>query len=414
MKFDVVIIGGGLAGLTCGIRLQKNGVKCAVISAGQSALHFSSGSFDLLNKLPDGSDVDCPVEAAGKLDALHPYKKIGELLGFYADEAKSQLIGCGVDVVGEAGANTYRITPMGTLRPTWLTMSDFTAFPDGNSLPGKKLLIVNIAGFLDFNTKFIADSFESRGAECRIVAVSLPETERLRLSPTEMRAPNIARALEPETVLAALLSEIKSRSEWADCVVLPAVFGLSDLAPFVYMLSVIGKKVCLVPTMPPSVPGIRTQLVLRRAFERMGGVFMLGDSVAKADLKNGEIAAIYTENHGDYGIKAHCYVLATGSYFSKGLVARPDSVVEPVFGCDVDYEKKRADWYDSSFFAQQGYMRFGVVTDDCFRAVKNGKSLANLYAAGSVLCGFDALQQGCGAGVSMLSALYVADKIMKG
>lgn len=80
MKFDTLIIGGGLAGLTCGIRLQKNGVRCAIISTGQSALHFSSGSFDLLNGLSDGTKVDNPVAAAGKVGSNHPYTKLGEHL----------------------------------------------------------------------------------------------------------------------------------------------------------------------------------------------------------------------------------------------------------------------------------------------------------------------------------------------
>ena len=76
MKFDTLIVGGGLAGLTCGIRLQKNGVKCAIVSTGQSALHFSSGSFDLLNELADGTKVDNPLAAAGRVGTNHPYAKL--------------------------------------------------------------------------------------------------------------------------------------------------------------------------------------------------------------------------------------------------------------------------------------------------------------------------------------------------
>lgn len=331
MRFDTVIIGGGLSGLTCGISLQKRGVRCVIVSAGQSALHFSSGSFDLLGRLPDGTLVENPVEGATRLPASHPYSKIGADFEKYARAAKSQLLDCGIAVDGTEDKNEYHFTPMGTLKPSWLTLGDFNRFGNTDDFSGKKVKILNFSGFLDFNTKFIADSAEDSGAICSIENIRLPELDRLRVSPTEMRSTNIAKVLDDEAVFNRLLPILKDYSIGVDMVVLPAVFGLSS-SKLVKVLKEAIPSTILMPTMPPSVAGIRTQQTLRSQFERHGGVFMLGDNIVKADLDGNRVKAVYSVNHGDIGFYADNFILATGSFFSNGLVASPSGIAEPVFG----------------------------------------------------------------------------------
>ena len=179
MRFDTIIIGGGLAGLVCGIRLQKAGKKCAIISAGQSAMHFSSGTFDLLGRLPDGTIVEEPLKALSSLPAEHPYSIIGaEQTSAYADQAKKFFEECGIKVNGSSARNSWRITPTGERKPAWLALGDFTPPASKDIKIGDKALIINILGYLDFNTKFLADSFEKQGTECRIVSLKLEEMER--------------------------------------------------------------------------------------------------------------------------------------------------------------------------------------------------------------------------------------------
>lgn len=414
MKFDTIIIGGGLAGLTCGIRLQKQGVKCAIVSAGQSALHFSSGSFDLLNKTDDGVSVCNPVDAVSGLGSAHPYSKIGDAFAKYAVDAKRLLCDCGIAVQGEASENHFRFTPMGNLKPTWLTFEELSIAHSGNEILGKDIVIVNFAGFLDFNTKFIADSLETNGSKCQIVSVNIPEVDKLRVNPTEMRASNIAKVFESDAALQSLISVLNIKTKGFDCAVLPSVFGFVSTGIVTKLKKGVDVPVHILPTMPPSVLGIRAQVQLRKVFERLGGVFMLGDNIVKADVQNGVVKKVYSQNHGDIAFEADDFVLASGHFFSKGIVAKPDKIYEPVFGCDIDSLQNRADWYDESFFAKQNYMSFGVASDAGFHAKINGETIENLYAIGSVLSGFDAINGGCGAGVSMLTALFVADNMIKG
>ena len=378
-------------------------------------MHFSSGTFDLLGRLPDGTEVTSPIEAVPSLPAEHPYSVLGiEKVKKYTAEAGNFLTECGVKVSGDASCNTWRITPTGERRSTWLTLEDFTALSSKDEKIGDKALIINILGYLDFNTKFLADSFEKQGTRCRIAALKLEEMERLRKNPSEMRATNIARVMDRDGIWEKAVEQIKSLIQDEDVVVLPAVFGLKDSSVVEKLREAIGTKTVFVATMPPSVPGIRSQMTLKTEFEKAGGRFFLGDTVveSKSD-ENGKIISISTVNFNDIRMEADNFVLATGSFFSKGMIATPEKVYEPVFGIDLTYGEGRENWFNTNFWEKQNYISFGAKVDSNLNASIDGKKIDNLYAIGSVIGGTNALYEGCGGGTAILTALAAADTILE-
>lgn len=416
MKFDVIIIGGGLSGLVCGIKLQEQGMRTAIVSSGQSALHFFSGSFDLLGGLPEG------VEACGdvwthinSLEANHPYKLMGlDNVRKYVTESPAFFERCDIMVHCETdGQNHVRLSPLGAFMNAWLSLYDFPLWTDTESLSYKKVVIATFEGFLDFYPQFLADALKDIGVSCRIVEISMSSVDKLRENPTEMRSSNIARVFENKRNIDALCELLKNHIDDADAVFLPAVFGLSSSEPVTQLKRGLPVEICLVPTMPPSVPGIRTQQSLKHRYQKLGGQFMMGDNVVDADIEKEHVKLVFTANHGDIEMCADSYVLATGSFFSKGIVADMDKVYEPVFNLDVDYDIKRERWYSKDLFSKQPYMSFGVKVNKDFHPFINGITMPDLYAIGSVLSGYDASHEACGGGVAIFSAMYVADMILK-
>ena len=152
---------------------------------------------------------------------------------------------------------------------------------------------------------------------------------------------------------------------------------------------------------------------LVRRFQQAGGAYMLGDTAVRYEMQGDRIAALYTNNHGDIAFEANDYVLATGSYFSQGLVAAMDGVREPLFGLDVACAADRGAWYDRDLFAAQPFETFGVRTDDALHGLLEGRPVENLRVIGAGLAGFNPVKEGCGAGVSMLTALEAARRILE-
>ena len=402
MKFDTIIIGGGLSGLVAGIDLSRKGQKCLIVSSGQSALHFFSGSFELC------SLADNPYEGIATLGEEHPYSKIGaENIAGLSAKVKPLFKEVGITLKGVKDANHWRITPMGVLKRAWLTMDEYGTVPADCVMPWKKVVVLNIDGFLDFHTSYIAAGLEAKGVECSVHAISMPELERLRKNPTEMRSTNIAKTLTGD-LIGALAARINEYAHDVDAVLMPAVVGLTSSTDVVKLKEKVDRPLHFIATLPPSVPGIRMQMMLKKHFQKLGGVYMLGDSVVSGEFEGGKLKSIKTNNHGDTEFKADNFILASGSFFSKGLASDIDGVYEPIFGLDVDSLDVRSEWYERNLFDAQPYMSFGVATDNEFHVKKNGEPVENVYATGSVLSGFHPMKQGCGAGVAILTALYVS------
>jgi len=133
------------------------------------------------------------------------------------------------------------------------------------------------------------------------------------------------------------------------------------------------------------VEPVWSQKEARRAFEALGGTFLMGDSVVRGLFTDHRLMAVQTANHGRTRFEAPLFYLATGSFFSGGLVATHDAILEPVFGLDVDYVGGHADWVSPDFYADQPFMRFGVRVDEAGHPFLNGQPIENLYAIGSVV-----------------------------
>ena len=373
MRFDTVIIGGGLAGLVAGISLQKEGRSTAIISTGQNALHFFSGSFESLQQAPE---------------------RMNELFS----EA-------GIRLHYSPG---WRLMPLGSFREAALSLEDVSLLPEKHF--ADKALLVGLPGYLDFFSGFLADGLEREGIQCSLRTLQLQEMQALQQGPGELRSVAIARMMD--RLWEKVVQELRVLLKDEDAVILPQVFGLQDAAIPDRIRQGIPARVIFAGTMPPSIPGIRTQMQLKRRFEVLGGTYLAGDEVVDAHQHEGVVHSVVTRNLGSHYLEADHFILASGGFYSKGLKSNPFEISEPVFGLDVDYTQERSSWYAPQFSDNQPYLQFGVRTDEGLHAFREGAPLQNLYAIGSILGGTRP-EFGSGAGLAVRSAFAAVDQILE-
>ena len=422
MKFDSIVIGGGMAGLSAALRLAEAGQKTLLMASGQSALHFSSGSIDLLESEGDPRAA-LPAFMAEHPD--HPYSKVG-LTNIEASLADLQRH-CheqGLPLFRQE-TNHQRLTPIGTLKSTWL--SPHTCACQTDAPAPDAILLATLEGFRDFHPALAAANLAThpRFAHCRIMTgeIRLPQLAEFSRNPHEFRSADIARLFDKQKgdqpdLLADLAREIcrmvhESSDPGCRHVVLPACLSLGLVGPRLAELEKrTGCTIKEVATMPPSLIGMRMQEALKRRFQALGGTFLTSERVLGARYEGNKVLGVHSQNGDDQLFEADHFVLASGSFFSRGLESRLRGIREPIFDADVLSLEERDAWAGRRLFDHHPFMGFGVKTDDMLRVMRGGKPLTNLYGAGSVLAHYDPIREGSGSGVAVATGWQAAGHIL--
>ena len=415
-SYDTVVIGAGLAGLTAALRLAEAGQRVAVLAKGVGATHLAPPTIDVLG-YADGP-IDSPSLALPEFAAAnpqHPYRQLSiELLRGSLDWLKTRLSDQGYR--GGLDENFFVPTAVGAAKPTALLPETMAA---GDLRQGGRFVFVGLRGLKDFFPAYLADNVAraERPGDAPIT------TRVVELAPPLGQAGDVsslgfARRFEQADFRDAVLTELDRNLVPGEIVGFPAVLGIGGAGEVWRELEArLGHPVFEVPTLPPSVPGIRVYETMTSALRRQGARLVIGSTVAGAERSNGRLEGVVAHTAGrPLTYRARSFVLATGGFASAGLeLDSSGKVREPVLDLPVaGLPGPNEPRFAPDYFDEHALSRAGVAVDESRRPVdgEGAPVYENLHAAGATLAGAVPWREGSGNGISLASGYAAASAIL--
>lgn len=408
--FDVIIIGAGLAGLMAAYHAARAGARVKIVAKGLGATHWHAGTIDVLGYYPtSATPVTRPLDTVRDLTRAqpqHPYALAANALDDALRDfvALTHELGLPYEGATNAGENLWLPSPVGAARPTFLAPRAQLA---GDLHRAEPMLIVGFRGLRDFYPTLIAENLSKQGHPARAEFLPLDLISARR----DVSTVQLATALDDDARVEQLAAALQKIVRAGERVGLPVILGLDAHATtFERLQARVGAPIFEIPTLPPSVPGIRLTNALRNRLRQMNVRIEINADVMGFHAEGDRVRWIESEASGrPLRHRAEKFVLATGGILGGGINSdHTGKVWEVVFNLPVVAPSERAQWFRARFFDPAGHpiFRAGVPVNHSFQPIDaNGARVyANVWAAGNVLAHCDSIRERSLEGVALATA----------
>lgn len=403
---DVIVIGAGLSGLMSALALADAGLRPLVVAKGQGTTHWTSGTVDILGTQGD-TTLHAALEELLTTQPDHPYSRVGRTTIVAAlDRFRAATEEARYPYAGSLQRNMLLPTALGALRPA--AFAPLTMI-GGDTRTLGKVLVAGFHELRDFYPPMLAGNLRAQGIDARPHYLTVPPAFRR----AEYTTRTFAHLFEQSAFRAAIGEQLRAHRDGATHIALPAVLGVQHPTAVLHDLqSATHAQIFEIPTIPPSVPGMRLFNLLQRTIEERGGQVQLGAEVVDRVADGTRLTAVLTEAAArTQRHPARAFVLATGGIAGGGIhTDHHGTVRETALDLPLQAPQQRSDWFVSRFVHEDGHPIFaaGVATDQHFRPVNATRTVVydNVVVAGSALAAPDILHARALSGLAICTGWH--------
>jgi glycerol-3-phosphate dehydrogenase subunit B len=420
VKADIAVVGSGLSALVATRALQRAGRNPVLIWPGLSSLYFLYATVDVLGyaSATASQPVEEPVTGVRQLIADnpdHPYARAG--LAALQDGSSlllEWLREAGFNWQGTLAHNLLLPTVTGTPKPSCLVPASMVA---GDLQRDEPIAFCGFDGYQDFMPELAASNLARvwNGGRRTVAAVRvpLPGVKADRLFTSIDLARSFEDAIFRHEVAGRLRRAVRDDGARLG---MPAVLGLAhDSDVHAEFEKETGHPVFEIPTVPPSVLGLRLFDRLRRHLQETGVEMIWTAPAHDADVVSGRCVRIHLKSAGrEQPVEARAYILALEDAVDGAWRAGPRTVRDPFFHQVLAEHATPAERTDESLFQPQPFTTIGYRVSDRLQPIdENGHPLAaNVFVAGGGIAGYDPTGIKARGGMAIATGYRAAQEAM--